>query len=157
VARRRADALHPTSHPAERTAASRPSALRRLRDAVGRPHYRDSRVYQNRGRGIGVLVLLIVGVGIGLFVLGRIDALARSATAAVTISRTELFGGSAYDQSPPGNTIYYTYTVNGTTYSGVAFRRWINVNAHHPKVCFDPAHPSNHLLVEGKVHCGVGR
>jgi hypothetical protein len=157
VARRRTAARHPTAHPSERPSAStRPSALRRLRDAVDRPRYRNSRVYRNRGRGLVVLVVLIASVAIGLFVLGRMDTFARSATAAVNISRTDFFGGSGFDQSPAGNTIYYTYTVNGTTYSGVAFRRWINVNAHHPKVCFDPAQPSNHILIEGTFRCGIG-
>jgi hypothetical protein len=148
---------HSTAHPSERSFASpRNSALRRLRNAVGRPFYPDSPVYRNRGRGLVVLVLVIAVVAIGLFVLGRIDTFVRSATAAVNISRTDFFGGSAFDQSPAGNTIYYTYTVDGTTYSGVAFRRWISVNGHHPKVCFDPAQPSNHFLVEGTFRCGIG-
>ena len=148
---------HPTAHPPERPSESLlSSVLRRLRDAVPRPHYRYSRVYRNRGRGLVVLLAVIAIVMIGLFVLGRIDTLARSATAAVNISRTVFFGGSGYDQSPAGNTIYYTYIVDGTTYSSFDFRRWIKVNAHHPKVCFDPTHPTNHLLVEGTYRCGIG-
>ncbi|HEY7970237.1 MAG TPA: hypothetical protein VID95_09605 [Candidatus Limnocylindrales bacterium] len=60
-----------------------------------------------------------------------------------------------YAQTPQGNQIEYTYAVEGVTYPGADFRTWTDVTAHHPKICYEPRDPSNHLLVDGSVRCGI--
>jgi hypothetical protein len=46
--------------------------------------------------------------------------------------------------------------VYGTTYIGSDFRPWHDVPAHHPKVCFNPSDPADHLLVDDRVRCEHG-
>jgi hypothetical protein len=79
-----------------------------------------------------------------------------SGTAAAHIVSAEVRVGSSFDQSPAGSTIRYTYVVSGATYLGIDFRRWLNVDSHEPKVCFDPTDPARHLLVDGTYRCGEG-
>jgi hypothetical protein len=128
----------------------------RVRHTMWRRSFRSGAIYRNRGRGLVVLAAVAAVLLIAMSVISRTDTSRLSSTAAIHISRSVLFGGSGYEQAPAGNTIYYTYTVNGTTYSGVDFRRWIDVSKHRPKVCFDPDDPSSHLLVEGSFRCGIG-
>ena len=157
AARKRIGARHATAHAS--TVASEgpnPSPIARLRSALGRHHYRSAAVYRNRGRGLVVLIGAIAVLLVTMAAISRTDTGRLSSTAAIHISRSIPFGGSFYEQAPAGNTIYYTYIVNGKTYSGVDFRRWIDVNRHRPKVCFDPDDPSSHLLVEGSFRCGIG-
>jgi hypothetical protein len=101
----------------------------------------------------GVL-LLVASV---MFVLGRIDTARRSGTAPVSIVSTRFQVGSdgGLRETPQGNQIEYQYTVDGATYLGADFRQWTDVSAHEPKVCFEPAHPANHLLVDGRTRCGI--
>ena len=101
---------------------------------------------------IGVVAIALIA----LFVEGRIDVMRPSGTADVDVVSAEIKVGSSFDQSPAGSTIRYTYVVNGTTYLGVDFRRWLDVGSHAPKVCFDPGNPASHLLVDGTCRCGEG-
>ena len=65
---------------------------------------------------------------VALFVEGRMEVMRLSGTAAVLVVSSEVRVGSSYDQSPAGSTIRYTYVVNGATYLGIDFRRWLNVD-----------------------------
>jgi hypothetical protein len=103
-----------------------------------------------------VLLGALAVLSVALYVVGWIDVMRLSGTAQVRITSAVLFAGSAFDQSPAGTTLHYTYVVNGVTYMGVDFRRWLDVSAHDPKVCFDPSSPAHHLLVEGSYRCGMG-
>jgi hypothetical protein len=138
------------------TAAPHESPVDLVRHRIWQRSFRSGAIYRNRGRGLVVLVAVAAVLLIAMSVVSRTDTTRLSSTAAIHITRSILFGGSGYEQAPAGNTIYYTYTVNGTTYSGADFRRWIDVNKHHPKVCFDPDDPSSHLLVDGSFQCGIG-
>jgi hypothetical protein len=91
-----------------------------------------------------------------LFMVGRVDTMRRSGTATATIVHTRFQPvDRGYAQTPQGNQIEYTYFVDGVTYAGADFRPWTNVAAHHPKVCFEPRDPRNHLLVNGSIRCGI--
>jgi hypothetical protein len=130
----------------------------RLRSVVDRGHPRYRSVLRNRegGRTIVFLIGLLLAVAAVLFVVGRIDTARRSGTIAAVILSSRLQPGSAgMRETPQGSQIEYQYTVNGTTYAGADFRPWVNIAAHDPKVCFEPADPANHLLVEGRIRCGI--
>ena len=131
----------------------------RLRSIFDRGHPRYRSVFRNRegGRTILFLIGVLLVVGAILFVIGRIDTESRSGTAAATIVSTRLQPGSAggVRETPRGSQIEYRYVVEGTTYVGAAFRLWTNVAAHEPKICFDPRDPANHLLVDGRIRCGI--
>ena len=108
------------------------------------------------GRTILFLVGVLLVVSTILFVVGRIDTMRRSGTAEAAIVSTRFQPGSAgMRETPQGNQIQYTWTVNGTTYVGADFRAWTDVAVHRPKVCFEPANPANHLLVDGRIRCGI--
>ena len=108
------------------------------------------------GRTILFLVGTLLVVAAVLFVVGRIDSTRRSGTAAAAIVSTRFQpGSSGLHETPQGNQIRYTYTVDGATYVGVDFRLWTNVADHQPKVCFEAANPTNHLLVDGRTRCGI--
>lgn len=106
--------------------------------------------------GILVLVGVIAVAQLGLIVVDRLNTIRRSATADVRIESTAVTEGSSFDQSPAGTYLNYTYLVDGTTYAGADFRRWFDIAAHQPKVCYEPANPANHLLVDGDYRCGSG-
>ena len=91
-----------------------------------------------------------------MLVASRLAVTRLSGTAGVRIVSSELFGGSWFDQSPAWSNIRYTYTVGGITYAGADFRQWFDVASYRPKVCFDPANPASHLLVDGGYACGIG-
>ncbi|HLO36632.1 MAG TPA: hypothetical protein VK194_11135 [Candidatus Deferrimicrobium sp.] len=132
--------------------------LDRLRSALDLRHPRYRSVLRNREGGRTILALLgvLLAVAAVLFVIGRIDTMRRSGTAAVIIVSTRFQPGSAgMRETPQGSQIEYQYTVNGTTYVGADFRSWTNVPAHEPKVCYEPADPTNHLLVDGRIRCGI--
>lgn len=108
------------------------------------------------GFGLVLLVGVVAVALVSLLVVGRLGALRLSGTAAVEITGASVTAGSPYEQAPAGTHIRYSYVVDGRTYSGADFRRWIDVDAHRPKVCFDPADPASHALVEGDYRCGSG-
>jgi hypothetical protein len=111
--------------------------------------------YREGGRTIVVLIGLLGAVLVVLFVLARVDTMRRSGTAAIYIVSSSFQAGGGIEQTLQGTWLRYTYTVDGTTYPGYDFRTWSKVSAHDPKVCFEPADPRNHRLVEGRVMCGV--
>jgi hypothetical protein len=104
-----------------------------------------------------IATLLVVGLMTAavLFVVGRLDTMRRSGTATPTIVRTRFLAADPYAQQPAGSQIEYVYAVAGATFTASDFRTWIDVAAHRPKVCFEPGHPENHLLVDGRIRCGV--
>jgi hypothetical protein len=123
---------------------------------VRHPRYR-SLIRRDRGpRAIAFLIGILVVTAAILFVVGRIDTMRRSGTAAVTVVRTRFQPRDpGLAQTPQGNLIEYLYVVDGVVYSGADFRLWTDVDAHQPKVCHEPADPTNHLLVDGRVRCGI--
>jgi hypothetical protein len=122
----------------------------------GHPRYRSVFRYREGGRTIAFLVVALVVVAAVLFVIGRIDTARRSGTAPAVILSTRFQPGQgALRETPQGNQIEYEYTVGGTTYRGGDFRLWTDVAIHEPKVCFEPADPANHLLVDGRIRCGI--
>ena len=125
-------------------------------DPIRHHRHRNQRLYRNGGRGLLVIIAVVAIALTALFVEGQIEVMRLSGTATVQVVSAEVRVGSSYDQSPAGSTIRYTYVVNGATYLGIDFRRWLRVDAHAPKVCFDPADPANHLLVDGSYTCGRG-
>jgi hypothetical protein len=131
----------------------------RLRSVLDRGHPRYRSVLRNRegGRTIVFLVGALLVVASVLFAIGRIDTGRRSGTATAVIVSTRLQPGSGGGprETPQGNQIKYQYTVDGTTYLGADFRLWTDVSAHDPKVCFEPRDPTNHLLVDGRIRCGI--
>jgi hypothetical protein len=150
------DAVVPgIDEPPDRAGRSFLDRARSRLDAIRRHRRRSPRLHRNSGRGLVVLIGLVAILSAAVLIVGRIDAMRLSGSAAVHITSVALFGGSAYDQSPSGSTIHYTYSVDGRTYSGVDFREWLDVAAHDPKVCFDPSNPARHLLVEGGHRCGT--
>lgn len=106
-------------------------------------------------RPIAILLLVGFATGATLFVIGRLDTWRRSGTAAPTIVRSRFLSGDAYAQQPTGWQIEYVYSVDGVAYPASDFRAWVDVAAHRPKVCFEPGHPENHLLVDGRIRCGI--
>ena len=152
------------THPHQR-AAPRPAApllsrllarVRRGLEALRHHRHRNPRIYGHGLRGLLALVAIVAVAQAGLWAIGWIDTVRLSGTAQVEIVSTVVTGGSSYDQSPSGTTLHYAYVVGGITYTGTDFRRWLNIDAHRPKVCFDPGEPSHHLLVEGSYRCGTG-
>jgi hypothetical protein len=125
-------------------------------DRIRHHRHRNQRLYRYGGRGLVVVIAVVAIALVALVVQGRMEVMRLSGTAAVQVVSSEVRVGSSYDQSPAGSTIRYTYVVNGATYLGIDFRRWLNVDSHAPKVCFDPADPAKHLLVEGTYTCGRG-
>ncbi len=147
---------HPNDLSAEESGRSLIDRLR-LRLGIVREHRRrNARLYRGGGWGLIMLGSVVAVAQIGLFVVGRLDTIRLSGTAEVRIVSTSVYGGSWFDQSPGGTYLHYTYFVDGTTYPGADFRRWFNVAAHGPKVCYDPEDPASHVLVEGDFQCGNG-
>ena len=126
--------------------------LRRFRH----PRY-ESVVRRDLGvRMLGLLLLLLVVTMAILFIIGRLDTARRSGTAFATVVHTRFQPADpGFAQTPQGNQVEYVYVVDGVSYTGADFRKWTDVPAHHPKVCFDPHDPANHLLVDGSIRCGV--
>jgi hypothetical protein len=149
-------AAHPGDRPVEASGRSLMDRIRRGLEVVRHHRHRHRRLYRGGGRGLVVLVGVLTILSIGAYVVGLIGTMRLSGTAQVRIVTSVVTGGSAFDQSPAGTYLHYTYVVNGTTYSGVDFRRWFDVAARDPKVCFDPANPASHVLVEGDFQCGKG-
>jgi hypothetical protein len=106
-------------------------------------------------RTILILLGMIVVIAAVLFIVQSYETKLRTGSAAIQIVSSELQLPSRFEQSPQGRWLRYTYAVDGTTYTGYDFRQWTNVGAHDPKVCFDPADPGNHLLVDGRARCGI--
>ncbi len=119
------------------------------------PRYHSVLRLREGGRTILVLFATLATVAAILFVIGRIDRARRSGTAVATIVSALFQPGGGLEMAPQGTQIRYVYVVNGTTYSGVDFRTWSDVSLHNPKVCFEPADPTNHLLVDGRIRCGI--
>jgi hypothetical protein len=136
--------------------ARRSDRLASILDAVRQHRRRNSRLYRGGGWGLVALVGILIVGQVGLLVAGRLDALRLSGTAEVHIVAASVTGGSPYEQSPAGTHLRYTYMVDGTIYPGADFRRWVDIDAHRPKVCYDPSSPANHALVEGDYQCGSG-
>jgi hypothetical protein len=80
-------------------------------------------------------------VAVILYVVGRIGTLRRSGTVTIEIASTEFQAGGGIEQTPTGTWIRYTCAVGGTIHASDDFRRWGDVSAHDPKVCYDPANP----------------
>ena len=119
----------------------------------GRHRYQRIR-NPNAGGAVLVLLGVLAVLFAGLWVLDRVTTSRRSATADVQIVSTEFEPGGGIEQTPQGSNIRYQYVVDGKAYVGAAFRPWDDVLAHHPKVCFNPADPADHLLVDERVRCG---
>jgi len=133
--------------------------VERMRSVLDRGHPRYRSVLRNRegGRTILFLIGTLLVVGTVMFVIGRNDTTHRSgtATAVIVSTRFQVRSGGGFRETPQGNQIEYQYTVGGTTYLGADFRQWTDVSAHEPKVCFAPSDPANHLLVDGRIRCGI--
>ena len=133
--------------------------LERLREIRDRGHHHYRSVLRNRegGRTILALIAVLLVTAAVLFAIGRIDTARRSGTATAVIVSTRFQPGTpgGLRETPEGSQIQYQYTVNGRTYLAADFREWTNVAAHEPKVCFEPADPTNHLLVDGRIRCGI--
>ena len=100
---------------------------------------------------IAVLVIAVAASALLTFLGDR----RRSAEATATIvSALYQPGGGTKDHREEGFHLRYIYAVQGVDYPGIAFRTWSDVDAHHPKVCYDPANPPDHLLVDGDTDCG---
>jgi hypothetical protein len=130
--------------------------LRLTLSAVPEHRRRNARAYRGGGWGLIALVSVFVAAQVGLVVAGRLGVLRLTGTAQVQIVAASVTAGSSYEQSPAGTHLRYTYVVGGATYPGADFRPWIHVDAHRPKVCYDPADPASHALVEGDYRCGSG-
>jgi hypothetical protein len=134
-----------------------PTLIDRIRSTL-RPHPRRYQSLLKRSNGATTIELLLavtLAITAGLVFVQRYETALRSGTAVVHIDSTLLEPGSRYEQSPTGRWIRYTYAANGSAYEGYTFRRWLNVEAHRPKVCFDPRNPHDHLLVGGGIRCGI--
>jgi hypothetical protein len=123
--------------------------------AMRRPRYRSVMRIREGERTIALLAILLVVVLAGLYWIGQTDARRRSGTAAIHVVSTEFQPGGGLELAPQGTWVRYTYVVDGGIYPGFEFRPWNKVSAHSPKVCFEPADPRNHMLVEGRVQCGT--
>lgn len=110
---------------------------------------------RNDGGPLIVLVIIIAGAVAFGAVYGHVERLRRSAETQVTIESSLLQPGRGIpDEVTAGRRLRYSYLVRGVRYNGATFRPWMNVEAHEPKVCYDPDNPSDHLLVEGGYRCG---
>ncbi len=89
--------------------------------------------------------------------LTQLGSLRRTAEAPVTITSAVFEpGGGTKDRRERGFRLQYVYDVGAVAYPAIAFRTWTDVEEHQPKVCYDPANPGDHLLVDGDVMCGIG-
>ena len=134
-----------------------PTLIDRIRSTLG-PHPRYQSLLKKRSNGAATIEFLLavtLAITAGLVFVQRYETALRSGTAVVDIDSTLLQPGSRYEQSPTGRWIRYTYVANGSAYEGYTFRRWLNLEAHRPKVCFDPRNPNDHLLVGGDIRCGI--
>jgi hypothetical protein len=103
---------------------------------------------------IALLVLLAAAFAIGL-TYERVETSTRTGSASVVIEAERYQPGRPMpDVVTNGTWLTYSYRVAGHRYSAVTFRKWFDVDSHHPKVCYDPANPSDHLLVDGSERCG---
>jgi hypothetical protein len=121
-------------------------------------HHYESVIHDNLGgaRLLATLITLLIAIIAVYAIAGRLDTMARAGTADVRIVHTRFQPRDpGLAQTPQGTQIEYTYSVDGVTYASAAFRLWTDVGAHHPKVCFEPAHPANHLLVGAATRCGI--
>ncbi len=117
--------------------------------------YQSVLQHPNGARTIAfLLAVTIVGLA-WLIIVQRMETMRRTGSTAIDVVATSFQLPSPFEQSPSGTWLRYTYTVDGTTYSGYDFRRWSKVAAHDPKVCYDPADPNDHFLVSGSIRCGI--
>lgn len=131
--------------------------IERLRSFFVHPRKRYRSVLRNRegGRTILFLIGALLAAAAVLFVIGRIDTVRRSGTAIANIVGARFQAPDPFAQTPQGSHLQYEYVVDGHVYLGADFRQWTDVAAHEPKVCYEPADPTNHLLVDGRIRCGV--
>lgn len=123
---------------------------------LGRHRGYHSVIRHSRGSQTIALLLAVVVIGLfGMIIVQRMETMRRTGSTAINIVSTRFQLPSMFEQSPSGTWLRYMYSVDGTTYDGYDFRRWTKVAAHAPKVCFDPAHPNDHLLVSGTIRCGI--
>ena len=131
--------------------------VHRVRSALGLDGHRYRSVLEHR-QGAATIELLLAAILVlaaGMVLIQRFETGRRTATAVATIESTLLQPRSNYEQSPQGRWIRYYYVADGSAYEGYTFRRWLNVDAYQPKVCFDPTNPRDHILVRGSIRCGI--
>lgn len=99
-------------------------------------------------------MLLVVGLAlvVGLGVVGQLERARRTAVADATIVAFDS-PTSSYPGVSAGRDIRYTFNANGGTLVGQALRSWSVDDVHDAKVCYDPANPSNQMLVKGDAPC----
>jgi hypothetical protein len=116
------------------------------------------RPWRQGGLGtIGVLVGILAVTYLAAGVAGHLATIRRSAEVPATVeTRRFQVGGGTKEQLPRGWYLGYSFDVEGRRYVGAAFRTWFDVESFRPKVCYDPANPNDHLLVQGWYRCGGG-
>ena len=120
-----------------------------------RRHGYQSVIRHEGARSMMALLALIVGILVVLLIVQQAATSRRTASTPVQVVDRRLQIGSNYEQSPTGTWIRYEYVVDGLVYQGYDFRRWLDIPAYEPKVCFDPKNPADHLLVKGWTNCGA--
>ena len=129
----------------------------RIRSALDHEYGHRYISVMHHDNGARTIIALLVGMFVLMFVLlvvQRDETRRRTGSAPVQVVSTRLQLASFFEQSPAGSWIRYLYVVDGRSYPGYDFRKWLNVAAHEPQVCFDPKDPSDHLLVNGWMTCG---
>lgn len=127
----------------------------RLRRALRRPSSLRRWVPTDRGipeplkYALVVIVVLVIALG----TIGMLEGASRTAEADVEIVQIS-------DHAKPhplveGSTsVRYRFEVGGVAHEYVVQRAWSLEVIRDAKVCYDPADPRNHLLVEGDEVCG---
>lgn len=116
-----------------------------------RPLHRHDEI---TARPLLILIGILVTATAVLWVLGRWETLRRSAEAPIAIRSTLFQPGGGFEQVRQGTWIDYAYVVDGVSFAARDFRQWVDVPNHHPKVCYAPSDPADHLLVNGYIVCG---
>ena len=99
------------------------------------------------------MLLLTLGVVlVALALVGQDASRRRTATATIEITSIEV-RPKVYRGSPADSVIHYRFVVAGQVLERFATRTWSEAVIRAAKVCYDPADPSDQVLVTHETSC----
>jgi hypothetical protein len=103
-------------------------------------------------RPLALLLLTLAVVLVALAYIGHDAGQRRTATAVVEITSIEV-RPAVFRGNPADSVIRYRFVAAGQVLERIATRTWSQSVIQTAKVCYDPADPSNQVLVTSETPC----
>ncbi len=101
---------------------------------------------------LAALLLTMAIVLVALAYVGQDSGRRRTATAPAEITGIEV-RPKVFRGSPPDSVIHYRFVAAGQVLDRIATRTWGEAVIRAAKVCYEPADPSNQVLVTQATSC----